>query len=119
MQNVTTFTSVLVLVMMFAAAAPGAELEGFLVDTMCSAKVVKGDQKAAAMHTKECIQMPPCEASGYGVVTQGNKFIKFDDAGNEKAVAALKAADKKDNLKVQVTGDVKGDSVSVSNLKLL
>ncbi|MCP5115550.1 MAG: hypothetical protein GY953_32385 [bacterium] len=119
MKKFAGFVSILALVMLFAAAAPAAELEGHLVDTMCSAKVAKGGQKAAAMHTKDCAQMPPCEASGYGVVTSDSKFIKFDDAGNEKAVAALKATDKKDNLKVHVTGDVSGDNVKVTDLKLL
>ena len=119
MKKVASFASILALVMVFAATAPAAELEGFLVDKMCSAKVAKGGQKAAAMHTKDCALMPPCEESGYGVVTSDNKFIMFDKAGNEKAVAALKATDKKDNLKVHVTGDVNGSNVKVSNLKLL
>ncbi|MCP5110268.1 MAG: hypothetical protein GY953_05485 [bacterium] len=119
MKKLASFAAVFALVLLFAATAPAAELKGHLVDTMCSAKIAQKGQKAAAMHTKECAQMPPCEASGYGVVTSDSKFIKFDDAGNQKAVAALKATSKTDNLVVQVTGNVDGDQVSVTNLEIL
>ena len=119
MKRITLFASVFALALIFAAAAPAATIEGTLVDVMCSAKVVKEGQKAAHMHTKECALMPPCKASGYGVFTKDNKFIKFNDAGNTKAVTALEGTDKKDNLQVEVTGDVDGSEMSVSNLKLL
>lgn len=48
-----------------------------------------------------------------------DKFIAFDDAGNTKAVEVLRATDKKDNLKVKVTGDVEDDQIQVSDLRLL
>ena len=88
MKKLIGFVSILALVMVFAAAAPAAEVEGFLVDKMCSAKVGKGGQKAAAMHTKDCALMPPCEASGYGVFTADSKFITFDEiiSGKEQIV---------------------------------
>jgi hypothetical protein len=63
--------------------------------------------------------MPPCVGSGYGVLTADGKFITLDDAGNKKAEAALKASKKTDNLKVQVTGDQSGETIKVTNLKLL
>ena len=62
--------------------------------------------------------MPPCQKSGYGVFTADNRSLTFDDAGNGKALAALQASRKKDNLKVKVTGDVQGDTIKVANLKL-
>jgi hypothetical protein len=63
--------------------------------------------------------MPPCQQSGYGVYTADNKYLTFDDAGNTKAIAALKKSKKKDDLKVTVTGDVQGDTIKVANLKLM
>ena len=99
-------------------SAPWGRLNGVLMDKMCSMKAAKEGQQAVAVHTRECALMPPCEKSGYGVVTTDNKFLAFDDAGNAKALAALKASKKKDNLRVQVTGDVQGDSIKVANLKL-
>ena len=101
-----------------AGMASAAQIDGVLMDKMCSAKAVQGGQKAAAEHTTQCALMPPCQASGYGVFTADNKFVTLDDAGNAKAVEALKATKKKDNLKVRVTGDVQGDTIKVASLKL-
>ena len=101
---------------MLAGLAAAAQVNGILMDKMCSAKAAKGGQQAAVMHTRECALMPPCQKSGYGVFTSDNRFLTFDDAGNAKALAALNASKKKDNLKVQVTGDVQGDSIKVADL---
>jgi hypothetical protein len=60
-----------------------------------------------------------CQQSGYGVFTADNKYLTFDDSGNTKAIAALKKSKKKDDLKVTVTGDVQGDTIKVSSLKLM
>ncbi len=57
--------------------------------------------------------------SGYGVFTADGKYLKLDAAGDEKALAAIKASKKKDNFKVRVTGDVSGDSIKVTDLKLM
>jgi hypothetical protein len=100
-------------------AASAAEIEGIVVDVACSSDVVKGGQKAAKEHDKDCALMTACVKSGYGVMTSDDKFIKFDAAGNEKMLAALKASDKKDNLKIKVVGDVSGDTMTVSSVTLL
>ena len=100
--------------------AYGATVNGILVDRACGAKIAaSNDQKAAAGHTRECALMPPCVASGYGVLTADGKYITLDDAGNQKAQTALKASKKTDNMKVQVTGDQSGDSIKVASIKLL
>ena len=104
---------------LLACVASAAQIEGVLMDKMCSAKAVSGGQKAAADHTTECALMPGCQKSGFGVFTADNRFLTFDAAGNTKALEALKATKKKENLKVQVTGDVQGDTVKVASLKLL
>ena len=46
------------------------------------------------------------------------QFLKFDAAGNAKIVEALKASDKKDHLRVDVKGDVQGDTLKVTSVKL-
>jgi len=60
-----------------------------------------------------------CAASGFGIVTQDKHYLKFDAAGNTKIVEALKASDKKDHLRVDVSGDVQGDTLKVTSIKLL
>jgi hypothetical protein len=101
-----------------AAALSAAKVEGVLMDKMCSMKVVKEGQKAATMHTRQSAMMPDCEKSGYGVFTVDNKYLVFDAAGNEQAIAALKSYKKKDNLKVKVSGEVDGETIKVASLKL-
>ena len=89
------------------------------MDKMCSAKATSGGgQKAAAAHDRECAMAPACEKTGYGVYTSEGKWLDFDAAGNQKAIAALKASKKADNLNVTVKGDVSGHTIKVASLKL-
>ncbi len=120
MDNSRRLVLPLALAVAFAWAAPAAELEGVLMDKMCSTKALQeGGQKAAAMHKRDCALMPDCVKSGYGVITADNRFISLDAEGNKKAEKALKASKKADNLRVRVTGEVTGDTVQVQGLKLL
>ncbi len=84
-----------------------------VVDVNCSAKVASTPDS----HTRDCALK--CAASGFGIVTSDQKFIKFDANGNRQILTALKASDKKDHLRVNVTGDVQGDTMKVQSIKLL
>jgi hypothetical protein len=119
MKNVMRALQAALLLAAVGSIASAAQVEGVLMDKMCSAKAVSGGQAAAKEHTRQCALMPPCQQSGYGVFTADNKFLTFDEAGNAQALKALQASKKKDDLKVQVTGDVQGDTIKVTNLKLL
>ena len=108
------------LAMAFAWAAPAAELEGVLMDKMCSMKALQeGGQKAAAMHKRDCALMPDCVKSGYGIVTADNKFLAFDAEGNKRAERAVRASKKTDDIRVKVTGEQSGDTIQVKNLRIL
>ena len=84
-----------------------------VVDVNCSTKAAADPDS----HTRACALK--CAASGYGIVTQGKRFLKFDAEGNTKIVEALKASEKKDHLRVDVSGDVQGDTLKVTSIKLL
>jgi hypothetical protein len=85
-----------------------------LVDLNCSKKAaVQSDPDS---HTRDCALM--CAKSGYGVMVDG-KYYKFDAAGSDKALAALKASSKKDHLRVDVSGSLEGDTLIVASLKLV
>lgn len=84
-----------------------------VVDASCSARVAS----APDTHTRACALK--CEASGFGIITADKKFIKFDAAGNKEITEALKASDKKDHLRVDVSGQVEGDTLKVTSVKLL
>jgi hypothetical protein len=118
MNKITRLVAVLALGA-FASLASAAQVQGILIDKMCSTKFMNGKQAEAAQHPKSCAMSDACMRSGFGVLTADGKFLAFDAAGNKKAIAALKATKKTDDLKVTVNGDVKGDSVTVADLKLI
>lgn len=84
-----------------------------VVDVNCSRKVAANPDA----HTRDCALK--CAASGFGIVTSDQHFLKFDAAGNAKIIDQLKASGKTDHLRVNVTGDVQGDTLKVSSVKLL
>jgi hypothetical protein len=111
-----------------AATAAPTTVQGVLMDRECSSKAevrvvpgarLEGGMLVAYVHMRQCALMPACQKSGYGVFTYENKFLTFDVAGNQKALAALKASKKEDDLKVEVTGEIQGDTINVVSLRLL
>jgi len=84
-----------------------------VVDVNCSKKVAD----APDAHPRACALK--CAASGFGILTSDNRFLKLDATGNTQIVDALKASDKKDHLRVDVSGDVEGDTLKVKSIKLI
>jgi Tfp pilus assembly ATPase PilU len=84
-----------------------------IVDVACSKKVAAD----ADSHTRECALA--CQKSGFAIVTADKQILKLDASGNAKVAEALKASDKADHLRVNVSGDVQGDTLKVSSVKLL
>jgi hypothetical protein len=110
--------AVSLLVLLGLAAMPAlAAVESYkdvpVVDANCSKKVAANPDS----HTRACALK--CAASGYGIITKDKQFLKFDAEGNSKISEALKTSDKKDHLRVDVSGDVQGDTLKVNSIKLL
>ena len=103
----------LFLTSLLAGVAAAANVEGTLMDKMCATA-----KKDAKTHERSCALTPNCQKSGFGVVTADGKYLTFDEKGNAEALKALQASKKTDDLKVSVTGDVTGDSIKVTTLKL-
>jgi hypothetical protein len=93
----------------FALVAAAETYTGTVVDVMCKGKDLAG-------HTRECAL--GCAKSGYGLVTSDGKFVKFDEAGNAKTLAALKAAKKDKDLKAKVDGKMEGDIIEVQTIEI-
>jgi hypothetical protein len=83
-----------------------------VVDSMCLGKV-KANPDA---HKRACLLQ--CSRSGYGLITRDGAYLKFDDAGNEKTVAALKASKKEDHVRATVKGTKEGDTIKVDSITL-
>jgi len=84
-----------------------------VIDVMCSKKAAANPDA----HTRECALA--CEKSGFGIITADGTFLKFDPDGNTKIAEALKASKKTDHLRVNVTGDVEGNTLKVASINLL
>jgi hypothetical protein len=83
-----------------------------VVDTMCVSKV-KANPDA---HKRSCALQ--CSRSGYGLIASDGTYLKFDEAGNEKTVAALKASKKEDHVRATVKGTRQGDTIKVDSVTL-
>jgi hypothetical protein len=113
MKKTVSFLVLLGLAAMPALAAVETYKDVSVVDVNCSKKVAADPDS----HTRACALK--CAASGFGIVTKDKQFLKFDAEGNAKIADALKASDKKDHLRVDVSGDVQGDTLKVTSIKLL
>lgn len=94
---------------LLSVAAFAETFNGTVVDVMCKGKDL-------ASHTKKCAV--GCAKSGYALVTSDGKFLKFDEAGNAKALAALKATNKENDLKAKVDGTMDGDVLQVKSIAI-
>jgi hypothetical protein len=83
-----------------------------VIDGNCLEKVKADPDK----HPRSCALQ--CAKGGYGVLTSDGKYLKFDAAGNEKALAALKESKKDNSLRANVTGERDGDTIKVSAIAL-
>jgi hypothetical protein len=106
-------------------------VQGVLIDKACSARAetrmvtgvnahMEGGMLWAYTHDRKCLLMPACQRSGYGVFTfESTKFLPFDPAGNQKALVLIQAGKKQDDMRVEVIGQIDGDKIKVTSLKLL
>ena len=111
----------LILVMFTAVAistfAADTTVKGYLVDLSCASE--EGSKPGfGAKHSKDCLQMDDCAKSGYGVLTDDKKVIKFDKAGNEQAKKFINDLKKTKDIKVNVAGNVNGETMTVSKIEL-
>jgi hypothetical protein len=107
------FASILIAAALPLAAAAETWTSAPLIDQKCSTKYTLKD---ADTHTRGCALS--CASSGFGILTSDGKFLKFDDAGSKKALAALKGSKKSDHLRATVTGEVASDTIMVQSIKL-
>ncbi len=93
----------------FAAVGLAETWTGTVVDVMCKGRDL-------ASHTRQCAL--DCAKGGYALVTADGKFMKFDEGGNAKALAAVKATSKEKDLKAKVTGSMDGDVIRVKAIEI-
>ena len=63
--------------------------------------------------------MELCIQSGFGVLTEAEDFVAFDEGGSEQAHAAIESSSKPKDYRVTVTGEWLGEKkLKVHSLKL-
>ncbi len=83
-----------------------------LIDAKCSEKA-KADPDS---HTRACAMS--CARSGFGILDKDGNYLKFDDNGNQQAMKLLQETNKKDHLRVKVSGKKEGDTIHVQTLTM-
>lgn len=96
-------------ILAMGAVAAAETWTGTVVDVMCK-------NSDLASHTAKCAV--ECSKGGYGLVLGDGKFVKFNETGNAKALAALKASNKEKDLKAKVTGTMQGDVIKVQEIEI-
>ncbi len=99
-----------VAVLAFGSVLAAGSWNGILMDTTC--KTMKSPEE----HTRKCALH--CADGGFGLVTADGKFLKFDKAGDEKALTLLRKSKKDENLKATVTGTLAGETLKVETVTL-
>lgn len=84
-----------------------------VVDVSCAKKASANPDA----HTRSCALA--CVKSGFGILTSDGQFLKFDATGNREIKKELEASHEKDHLRVNVKGEVQGDTLKVSSVSLL
>ncbi|MFL6350996.1 MAG: hypothetical protein ACJ74Z_03980 [Bryobacteraceae bacterium] len=97
----------------------GAEVQGLVVNRDCGEDIVKHGRQIILKHSRDCSLRKDYRRDGYGIVTNDQKFYRFDDVGNKKARELLKNIPDKDNLKVIISGAIEGDTIKVDRMSLL
>ncbi len=83
-----------------------------VVDVNCSAKVAANPDA----HTRDCALQ--CAKSGYGILAADGKYLKFDADGSAQALGLLKGSDRKDHLRVNLTGTLAGETITVQTIEM-
>lgn len=99
------------------AEAKVEKVHGYIVDAMC-AKGMAGKEntmKKAAAHTRACALEEECAKSGYGVFS-GNKWFKFDAAGDQLAKDMLEKSTTEKGIMVDVSGTINEGQLVVASL---
>jgi hypothetical protein len=110
MKRISLLLAVAIAFPAFAAAESWSNVS--IIDTQCSTKA-KADPDS---HTRSCALS--CAKSGFGIVDKDGNYLKFDAKGNAEAIKLLQSSDKKDHLRVNVTGEKQGDVIQVQSLNM-
>jgi hypothetical protein len=93
--------------------------KGYLIDLACARERKEKEADLGQKHTKKCMEMPICDHSGFGLLTDSNELLPFDEGGNRKVRMLLERTGQNENLRALVQGTrsqgTKSDEVLIVN----
>src|SRR5215469_14447140 len=122
----TLILSVVVVISLSASAADGKQAkqgprtrwDGYLIDVACARERKATETDLGQKHTRKCMEMPACERGGFGLLTDDNQFLPFDENGNRKVRALLERTNQNDSLRVIVYGSKLNDVLQARKIEL-
>ena len=103
-----------------AKPSPGknVHLHGTLIDMTCWNDRSGDTSTLLREHTKRCMQMPDCIASGYAIVTPDGQVYKMDAVSNDSTTKWIAATQQDANWRVDVKGRVENGLLDVKKIQL-
>lgn len=122
-QQFTALTAILLCAVPLISAAPAenstsSRWTGFLIDLTCARERKDKEPSLGEEHTKKCMQMPLCDRSGFGLLTDAHQLLHFDEAGNRTVRRLLERTKREKRLHCVVWGKRSNDLVNVSRVEL-
>jgi len=122
----TLILSVFLVISLSASAAdenqpkqgPRTRWDGYLIDVACARERKATETDLGKKHTRKCMEMPACERSGFGLLTDDNQFLPFDEKGNRKVRALLEHTNQNDRLRAIVYGTKFNDMLQARKIEL-
>ncbi len=98
------------------AGDPAETRIGYVIPSACSTpERIGASHRHAKNHTTECALADSCQASGYGLWSEG-RFLRFDAKGHELALVYLTGTAREDDNLVSVTGKLREGEIRVTGL---
>ena len=91
---------------------------GYLIDLACARERKDEEPDLGAKHTKKCMQMPACDRSGFGLLTDANELLPFDENGNSRVRALLQQTTQTGHLRVTIQGIKSNDVLLIRKIEL-
>ena len=91
---------------------------GFLIDLACARERKDKEPSLGEEHTKKCMQMPVCDRSGFGILTDTNQLLRLDEDGNRRVRRLLQRTKRESKLYCVVWGRRSNDILNVSRIEM-
>jgi hypothetical protein len=101
------------------ALASAVELQGVLTDWNCTENMVRNGREKVLKQDRSCSMAKNWRRSAYGLITDDKKFYKIDPQDNDRVIQMLNNSPDKDNLRVVISGDLNGDTLTIKTISEL